>query len=101
MFMKASDGCGYDSGSTVKLNKSFDGLKKASRSWSPKMVKDLQTCVDKILLVIPIDDVPVICSEEDCDKMARDPTVIFPTKHLRELTWYPGALLSATGRKEY
>lgn len=87
IFMKLPVGRG-DSGGTAKLSKSLCGLKQASRCWNAKMVKDLKDCgfdqctadpcvprlmdskVVKILLAVHVDDILVVCSEEDCEKSA-------------------------------
>lgn len=92
--MKLPAGRGDDSGGTMKLNKSLHDLEQPWRSWNAKVVKDLEYCgfeqgmvdpcgfrlmdgnIVKILLVDRVDDVLVICNEEDCEKLARDLTEV-------------------------
>ena len=108
VFLRLPRGCGCLSGKIVRLNKSLDGLKQASRSWHAYVTICLKTlgfqqclahaCVFRlvekgrvaIIAVVHVDGIFAVGLKSRCDVFRDELNRMVPAKNLGELRWYGG-----------
>ena len=108
IFMRLPQGSGVLSGVVCKVERALYGLKQSGREWGFEAADDLiangyeqcraDPCVfrkivgEKVvcLLVIYVDDIMVVASQQERDELLASLRKRFPVKDLGERTWYDG-----------
>ena len=117
VFLRLPKGCGDLSGKVVRLKKTLNGLKQASRTWHAHLTTCLKrlgfeqcmadVCVFRLIedgrvaitAVVHVDDIFAVGQKEKCDRLCVDLNRTIPVKNLGDLKWYGGCRYSRDSKR--